>query len=241
MRTLFNAAKRRGLTLWHRGSRRECPVCRSLLRGFSAYGRPPRRDARCPVCGAAERHRFMWHYIERKTDLFSGRRGRRVLHVAPEPCLEARLRERLGTDYVTADLFNPAMLRMDITAIDQPDGSFDVIFCSHVLEHVSDDKKAMREFARVLSPGGWAILLVPIIADRSHEDPTVTDPRERERLYGRSNHVRAYGPDYADRLRECGFAVAVTTPAELVSGDAIVRFGLTPAAGFIHYCTKAPR
>jgi hypothetical protein len=82
---------------------------------------------------------------------------------------------------------------------------------------------------------------VPIIAAHSHEDPTVTDPRERERLYGRNNHVRAYGPDYADRLRECGFEVAVTAPRDLASAADVVHFGLTPAAGFIHYCTKAPR
>jgi hypothetical protein len=144
MRMLFAAAKRRALARWHRGSQRACPVCGSNLRGFSAFGRPPRRDARCPVCGAAERHRLVWLYLERKTDLFAGKHGRRILHVAPEPCLETRLRERLGADYVTADLFNPAMLRVDITAIDQPDGRFDVIYCGHVLEHVSDDKKAMR-------------------------------------------------------------------------------------------------
>lgn len=163
-----------------------------------------------------------------------------MLHVAPEPCLEPRLRERLGEGYLTADLHDPdAMLRIDVTDIDRDDESFDVILCSHVLEHVEDDRVAMRELRRVLRGAGWAILLVPITAGRTREDPTIVDPAERLRAFGQEDHVRRYGPDYADRLREAGFRVDVTRIADLVEEEGAVRMGLTPAAGEIYFCTRS--
>src|SRR5262249_12426105 len=84
----------------------------------------------------------------------------------------------------------------------------------HVLEHVPDDRRAMREFYRVLKPGGWAILLVPITVERTFEDPAVVDPAERLRLFGQEDHVRRYGPDYGDRLSEAGFAVSGVNVSE---------------------------
>jgi len=192
----------------------------------------------CVRCGALERHRFVWRYLEARTDLFDGR-PKRVLHVAPERCLEPRLRSRLGQGYTTADLLDPrAMVRMDITDIHYPDGSFDVIYCSHVLEHVPDDRRALREFRRVLKPDGWAILLVPITAVRTVEDASIVDPADRSRIFGQADHVRRYGPDYVERLREAGFMVRVDQVADCLGDDA-VRLGLTPASGEIYYCTKA--
>jgi len=159
--------------------------------------------------------------------------------VAPELCFEPILRQRLGDNYVTADLFNPrAMVRMDITGIDYPDESFDVIYCSHVLEHVQDDRKAMREFYRVLKGNGWAILLAPIIIEETFENPSIVEPSERSRHFGRKDHVRAYGRDYTDRLRDAGFIVEVTTVNDLARNDEKVQMGLTPASGEIYYCTK---
>jgi len=130
------------------------------------------------------------------------------------------------------------MVKMDITAIQFPSESFGIIYCSHVLEHVPDDKQAMREFCRVLKPDGWAILLVPITADKTFEDASVTDPAERLRLFGQEDHVRRYGPDYMDRLRESGFKVEKTSVADLVSPEDAVRMGLTAASGDIFHCTK---
>jgi SAM-dependent methyltransferase len=162
-----------------------------------------------------------------------------MLHVAPEPSLEPRLQQRLGGGYLTADLLNPkAMVKMDITSIDYPDQSFDVIYCSHVLEHVPDDRKAMQEFYRTLSDDGWAILLVPIAADKTFEDPAVVDPVERLRVFGQSDHVRIYGRDFADRLREAGFFVDAIRVADLVKPDEAMRMGFTAASGDIYFCTK---
>lgn len=126
---------------------------------------------------------------------------------------------------------------MDITNIEYPDQSFDVIYCSHVLEHVQDDKKAMREFHRVLKNKGWAILLVPVIVDKTFEDPTIIDPLERLKAFRQQDHVRLYGSDYIDRLREAGFHVEVTRRKDLVQESDIVRMGLK-ASGSIYYCTK---
>lgn len=220
------------------GKGRFCPVCGKSSRRFRPFGLVPREDAECVHCGAVERHRLLWLYASRRTNLFDGK-PKKMLHVAPESCFESRLQQRLGDNYITADLFSPrAMVKMDITNIDYPDRSFDVIFCSHVLEHVQDDRKAMREFHRTLKGNGWAILLVPITAEETFEDPSIIEPEERLRAFGQVDHVRIYGPDYADRLRDAGFSVEVTEVNDLAQNDEALRMGLTPASGEIYYCTK---
>jgi hypothetical protein len=222
----------------YRGKQRWCPVCDQSSRRFLPFGVVVRPDAQCPRCGSLERHRLVWLYFARRTDLFDGK-ARRMLHVAPERTFEARLRKRLGAGYLTADLFDPhVMVQMDICNIQYPEESFDVIYCSHVLEHVPDDRQALREFRRVLRKTGWAILLVPITVDRTVEDPTVTDPAERLRLFGQEDHVRRYGPDYVDRLREAGFEVVVSQVSDLATGADATRMGLTPAAGEIYHCRR---
>jgi SAM-dependent methyltransferase len=177
-------------------------------------------------------------YASRRTNLFDGK-PKKMLHVSPEPCFRSALQQRLGDGYLTADLVNPeAMVKMDITNIIYPDEYFDVIYCSHVLEHVQDDRKAMREFYRTLKDTGWAILLVPITADRTVEDPSIVDPEERSRVFGQEDHVRRYGPDYVHRLREAGFTVEVTEVNDLVLTGEAERMGLTSASAQIFYCTK---
>jgi len=226
------------MSLLYHGKGRWCPVCEKPSRKFSRSATVARDDARCVQCGALERQRFVWLYFNKMTNLFDGI-PKRMLHVAPERCFQSRLRKRLGKGYITADLNNPrASIRMDITDIQYPDGYFDVIFCSHVLEHVQDDKRAMRELRRVLNQSGWAILLVPITADKTFEDPAVIDPSERLKLFGQEDHLRRYGPDFVDRLREAGFEVKVSRVADLFGKSEIELMGLTPISGEIYYCTK---
>lgn len=227
------------MSIIYHGKGRWCPVCEKASRKFHTFGTVPREDAQCVHCGALERHRFLWLYFSKMTNLFD-ETPKRMLHVAPEKCFESRLRNRLEKDYITADLLNPrVMVRMDITDIQYPDGYFDVVYCSHVLEHVQDDKRAMREFCRVLNNvGGWAILLVPITADRTFEDSSIVDPSERLRVFGQKDHVRRYGADYIDRLREAGFKVKAICVSDLFEKSDIERMGLTLASGEIYYCTK---
>ena len=143
-------------------------------------------------------------------------------------------------DYLSADLDpRKAMTVMDITDIHHPDGSFDVILCSHVLEHIPDDRKALSEFFRVLKPGGWAILQVPIMADTTFEDFSVTDPKEREKLFGQHGHVRSYGLDYGDRLTEAGFSVTVDGFVRDLGEAEIQRQGLTSHEN-VYLCAKDP-
>lgn len=221
---------------------RICPVCETQSERFGEFGRKARTDAQCPRCGALERHRLVWIYFKRYTNLFDGK-FKRVLHIAPEKCFTIRIQELLGEGYVTADLQSPhAMVKMDIMDIPYPEHHFDAIYCSHVLEHVPDDKKAMQELLRVLKPDGWAVLLVPMLAEKTFEDPAVIDPKERLSLYGQEDHVRAYGPDYIDRLRSAGFNVKRSSAVDFLNKNEILAFGLSnsPEKRHIYYCTKSP-
>ncbi|MBU0912336.1 MAG: methyltransferase domain-containing protein [Gammaproteobacteria bacterium] len=222
----------------HKLNERYCPVCTKSSPRFRPFGVIPREDAQCIQCGALERHRLLWLFLHNNTDLFNGKPGK-MLHVAPEPWFEKKFRELLSDNYLTADLFDPrAMIKMDISNIQYPDNSFDIIYCSHVLEHVLDDRKAMREFYRTLNTDGWAILNVPISGEKTFEDPSIVSPEERLKAFGQEDHVRIYGTDYIDRLRESGFTVKLFKASDLASESDIVRMALTQASGEIYYCTK---
>jgi SAM-dependent methyltransferase len=226
--------------LLYDGQGRWCPVCEKGSRRFAPYsvwGGKSREEAQCVHCGSLERHRFLWLYLREKTDLFDGR-PKKMLHVAPEACLESKFRSTLGEgNYITADLHDPrAMVKMDVTDIEFPEDFFDVIYCSHVLEHVMDDRRAMREFRRVLKPGGWAILLVPLTVETTFEDAGITDPADRLRVFGQADHVRRYGMDYVDRLRESGFKVQITGEDDLVGPEEVCRIGLLAGQPIFH-CT----
>ncbi len=149
-----------------------------------------------------------------------------MLHVAPEPFFAQRFDAVPNLDYLSADLLRPnAMVKMDITDIQYPDASFSVIYCSHVLEHVPDDRKAIGEFFRVLRPGGWALLNVPISGETTYEDPSITDPAEREKHFGQWNHVRVCGRDYIERMRNAGFDAETLRGRDLATESECRRIG----------------
>ena len=222
------------------GKGRHCPVCGKqsrMFRPFGATGTTPRTEVECVHCGSFERHRLLWLFFQ-GTDLFNGS-PKKMLHVAPEVCFEQRFKASVD-GYLSADLYGPAMVKMDITDIQYPSQSFDVIYCSHVLEHVVDDLKAMSEFHRVLKNSGYAILLVPIGAEQTYEDASITSPEARLRAFGQADHVRIYGLDYIDRLKSVGFHVETITTGDLVQGHRATELGLAnhKANGEIFYCTK---
>jgi SAM-dependent methyltransferase len=194
----------------------------------------------CGTCASLERHRLIWLFFKNCTNLFNGQK-KKVLHIAPEISIGRLLANVQNIEYLSGDLTSgKAMVEMDITDIHFLKNTFDIIYCSHVLEHVPDDRAAMREFHRVLKPGGWAVLQVPITAPTTFEDPSVTDPAERIRLFGQDDHVRRYGPDYRDRLVETGFRVDVNSFVRTLPQRAIRKFGLD-ANEEIYYCTKDSR
>ncbi len=220
------------LGLLYVGRGRECPVCGTRRRKFLPYGYVVSRDnALCPNCLSLERHRLLWLWLQRESDLFEKRP--RLLHVAPEVCLMRHLRKAYGggnvTDYVTADLESPlADMHFDIQHIPLADESFDVIFCNHIMEHVEDDRRAMSELYRVMRRGGWGVILSPVELTRAttFEDDSITDEAERTRIFGQYDHRRVYGRDYADRLREAGFEVEDLDYAAQLSEEERVRFAL---------------
>lgn len=190
------------------GNKVYCPVCGGHFRKFLPYGYGGTVDNRlCPKCLSLERHRLLWLYLKEKTDFFTA--PLKVLHFAPEQPFLKRFRALKNLDYTTADLDSPiADLKLDVTDIQLPDNSYDVVICNHVLEHVNDVQKAFSEIKRILRPGGWAVLLVPIRADvDTFEDPTITDPKERQRVFGQYDHVRQFGRDYGQVLAKAGFQV----------------------------------
>jgi SAM-dependent methyltransferase len=227
-------------SLYYSGNNRFCPVCERSSRLFLPSGLYHRRaDSRCVVCGSLERHRLLWLFLQKKTDLFDDK-IKKILHIAPESCFESRLRKNFGNNYITADLIAPsAMVKMDITCIQYPEQSFDIILCSHVLEHIQDDKQAMKEIYRVLKNNGFAILIVPISNEETtFEDPSIVDPQERLKYFGQEDHVRVYGLDYIDRLCNAGFKVSVTSVRDLCPEKTANLMGLNIASGNIYYCTK---
>ena len=190
------------------------------------------------MCRSKERHRLASLYIKAKTDLFDGRQ-KKLLHVAPQPQMSRLFRKAGGIDYLSGDLrWRRAMVELDVTDIQFPDNTFDAIYCSHVLEHVPEDRRAMRELCRILKPGGWIIPQVPIEGDATLEDPTVASPEERERLFGQHNHVRQYGQDYKDRLADAGFSVTVDGFVRELDEETLGRLGLS-ADEDVYFCRKA--
>jgi SAM-dependent methyltransferase len=211
--------------LANRGNAVECPVCECRFARFRDDWN--RANAICWRCGSHERHRALWLYLERNPELLASASS--LLHFAPEWCLERRLRRRRGVRYVTADLEpGAAELQLDITQLAVGDDAFGAIIVSHVLEHVQDDAAAMRELNRALSPGGWAIVMVPLDTGRSqtYEDPAITAPADREREFLQHDHVRLYAPDIVERLSVAGFEVTTARVAHDLGPDATARYGL---------------
>jgi SAM-dependent methyltransferase len=182
----------------------------------------------------------MYLYLRRETDIF--RRAVRLLHLAPEPRLGPTLRATLGAGYVSADLHaRDVRLTLDVTQIPLRNATFDVVLCCHVLEHVVDDRRAMRELRRMLRPDGWAILQVPFspVLEVTREDPDAVTPAQRHATFGQTDHVRIYGRDYVRRLEECGFRVKLLDYAGLLGETRARSYGLNPEEP-LFLCRRRP-
>ncbi len=217
--------------LFNFGLTKYCPVCNSHLRRFKPFcvsQTKMRPNVKCPVCESFERHRFFWLLLNAKTNLFDGA-CKKMLHIAPEKKMADNFRKIKGLNYLSADLNSPAaMVKMDITDIEYPDNSFDIIYCSHVLEHIPDDIKAISELLRVLKPDGWMLLSVPIKKEleKTEEDLELADPQKRLQRFGNIDHVRNYGGDFDEKLTQIGFQFEKYHPSEIVSKEQFCRFGL---------------
>jgi SAM-dependent methyltransferase len=212
-------------SIGHRGDAVRCPCCDGDFNRFIPHrGRP---YAKCPGCGALERHRLLLLFLRERTDFFSSRLA--MLHIAPEHALQRRLRSQTNLRYLSVDLDSPlAMEHADLLQLPYADSRFDVVMCNHVLEHVSDDRRALGEIHRVLRPGGRAILMSPIDQNRADtlEDPSVTAPAERHRVFGQSDHIRRYGRDFGERVATEGFTVTTVPYLDECDLEETTRLGL---------------
>lgn len=212
----------------YKGDRYTDPIDGRSYREFLPYGyEKQRQNVLSPGTLSLERHRLMWLYLKNETGFF--KENLKVLHMAPEQSFYKRFRKLQNLDYTTCDLNSPiADVKADIQDLPFEDNSFDVIFCNHVLEHVADDKKALSELYRVMKPGGWGIFQVPIRyqLDKTFEDPSITDKKERIEKFGQYDHVRVYGMDYYDTLKSAGFEVEKVVLSNKLSDEEIKRFAL---------------
>ncbi len=242
--------------VYYFGFRYKCPLCNSHLRTFRPFGLSlpvfkqkqvagggHREKAVCPVCSCLDRERLLYLYLLLKTDIF--KKPQKLLHVAPEKRLSDLIRNQPTIDYMTADLCSKnVMVKMDITDIPFPDCSFDAVLCCHVLEHIPDDRKALKELYRILIPGGWGILQVPLsmLLESTYENSSVKTGKGREKNFGQANHVRIYAKDYKDKLEQVGFRVNVFkwTDDDRYFGGQRNRFGLNEKE-YVYFVTKPER
>ncbi len=211
------------LALTLKGDKYTDPIDGRKFKSFLPYGyENPRENVLSPSTLSLERHRLLWLYLKDETNFFTA--PLKVLHFAPEQAFYKKFKKLKNLEYTTTDLNSPlADVKADICALPFKDDSFDVILCNHVLEHIPDDRKALSELYRILKPSGWGIFQIPQDLKRevTYEDNSITDKKERAKIFGQYDHVRIYGRDYFDRLKEVGFIVkavdytATMTDAEI--------------------------
>ncbi|RZJ31764.1 MAG: SAM-dependent methyltransferase [Flavobacterium sp.] len=238
------------------------PIDGRSFRSFLPYGYGKQRNnVLSPSTLSLERHRLLWLYLKNETDFFgeselgsdskpsraniilrnsNGAEALKVLHFAPEQAFYKRFREMKNLDYTTTDLFSPlADVKADICNLPFADNSYDVIFCNHVLEHIPDDTKAMQELYRVLKPAGMGIFQIPqdLNREKTFEDNSITDAKQRAEIFGQYDHVRVYGRDYFDKLRSIGFKVVEEDYTKKIAPEVVEKYCLAPGE-IIPVCFK---
>jgi SAM-dependent methyltransferase len=235
-----------------RRGRRECILCGHRCGGFLPYrggwaSSPAAMRAldvigsdlanfECPWCGSHDRERHMALFLE-ASGLWAAIPGASILHFAPERRLSPRIAAIGPARYVRADLHpaGPGIERMDIHAIPAEDSSFDLVIANHVLEHVEDDRRAVAEVARVLRPGGHAVLQVPFSPrlQATFSDPGIDDDRSRRECYGQEDHVRLFGRDVFERFALAGSLEDISSPhGRLLPDSDPWRLGINAAEPF---------
>ena len=213
-----------------KGDRFTDPIDGKNFRKFLPYGYGKQREnALSPSTLSLERHRLMWLFLRDETTFFTSEKKLKTLHIAPEQCFLDIFRKQENLEYTTSDLESPiADVKADICDLPFKDNSFDVVFCNHVLEHITDDKKAMQELFRVMKRGGFGIFQIPqdLSRENTFEDNSITDKKERAKIFGQYDHVRIYGKDYFNKLRSIGFKVDEIDYTQKISSEKLERFCL---------------
>ncbi len=223
------------LAFWLKGDRYTDPIDGKSFKRFLPYGYGAQRpNVLSPSTLSLERHRLLWLYLKNETGFFT--KPLKVLHMAPEQCFLSLFKKMKHLDYTTADLYSPIVdVKADILNLPFEENQFDIILCNHVLEHIEDDARAIKELFRVMKSGGMGIFQVPqdISRETSYEDDAIQTPEDRAKHFGQYDHVRIYGRDYFDRLRAAGFKVeevdySKTLPDGLVEKYCLAKGEILP-------------
>lgn len=216
------------IAFYYKGNTYTDPIDGKSFRKFLPYGyEKPREGVLSPSTLSLERHRLLWLYLKNQTNFFTA--NLKVLHFAPEQAFLKRFKKLKNIIYTTTDLKSPiADVKADICKLPFKSNSYDVILCNHVLEHIPDDTKAMKELYRVLKPGGWGIFQIPqdLKREKTFEDNSIIDRKERAKIFGQYDHVRIYGKDYFNKLRNIGFKVDEVDYTRTLSNDKIEQYRL---------------
>ncbi len=219
------------------------PIDGKSFRMFLPYGYGTQRNnVLSPSTLSLERHRLLWLFLKNETNFFTSTEKIHLLHFAPEQAFYQLFKMQKNLDYTTTDLLSPlADVKADICNLPFEDNSYDVIFCNHVLEHIPNDTKAMQELYRVMKPGGWGIFQIPQDLNRENTftDNSITDPKERAKIFGQYDHVRVYGRDYFNQLRSVGFEVEEVDYTLQLPSEEVTRYCL--AKGEIIPLVKKPK
>ena len=224
--------------IFFKGTKFTDPINNKSYSYFFPYGyNKQRKNALCPGTFSLERHRLLWLYLKKETDFFNS--NNKILHFAPEQCFH-KFFKSFFKNYTTTDLNSPIVdIKADICNLPFNDNSFDYILCNHVLEHIYDDEKAMKEIYRVLNKNGIAILQVPIDINSNctHEGRDINNKQDRNKLFGQYDHLRMYGLDYFKKLKNIGFKVKNENYLSNISQDEKDKYSLHNA-GSIPICIK---
>ena len=216
------------LSFWLKGETYTDPIDGKSFKRFLPYGYEVQRpNVLSPSTLSLERHRLLWLYLKDETDFFH--KPLKVLHMAPEQCFLSLFKKMKHLDYTTADLYSPIVdVKADILDLPFKNDEFDIVFCNHVLEHIEDDAKAMKELFRVMKPGGMGIFQVPqeISREKTYEDAEIKTPEEKAIHFGQYDHVRIYGKDYFERLRSAGFKVKEIDYSKKLSPELVEKYCL---------------
>ena len=216
------------LSLIFIGSKFTDPINGKQYSHFLSYGyNNLRTNALCPGTLSLERHRLLWLYLNSNSNIES--QFLNVLHVAPEQVFFRKFKNFKNWTYTTTDLNSPlADIKADLCNLPFKDETYDLILCNHVLEHIIDDIKAMKEIYRVLKKGGKAILQVPLDMEKekSYEDHTIINPKDRSKHFGQYDHVRIYGMDFFNRLSNIGFKCEKIDLTSKLSDRDVIKYGL---------------
>lgn len=226
-------------SILYQGNNVICPLCENSFRSWIRK-KPPHGENHfssliknnpphgvCPLCKSLPRHRLLCLYLNKHSSIFE-QKPCKILHFAPEYCWKNKINKISHIEYVTADISAPeADIHTDITNTCFQDETFDYILCSHVLEHIPDDRKAINELYRILTFNGIAYIQIPY-RDKAptYEDLTITDPQERKEKFGQFDHVRIYGTDFQSRLEASGFQVTQVYFAKELSWEDRQKYGL---------------